>query len=85
MALIAWEGYTNDRDALQIVRWSNIKFDDELGRGKRKRKITDPYSPQPGKRSAKRKPESRAKRGEKIHEIIDLLDGNDDDKSQAEI
>ena len=36
MALITWEGYSDERDALQIVRWSDISFENELGRGKRK-------------------------------------------------
>ena len=87
MALITWDGYSNERDALQIVKWSDMNFEDEMGRGKRKRTKTDayipPHSPESGKRS-KGKPK-RKKRGKKLQEIVSLLDEDDDDKSRAEM
>ena len=66
---------------LYVGAISSLMMSWEEGRGKK----TDPYSPRPGKRVTKRKPESRRKRGEKIQEIVDLLDGYNDDKSRAEI
>ena len=86
MALVAWEGYnevTNPKDALQIVTWDDIKWGHELGRGKRMRQQTDAYRPD----YPKTKPRRKQKVGGKMQEIIDLLDGeeeDDDEKSQAE-
>jgi len=83
MALITWDDYGPEREALQIVKWNDINFEDELGRGKRKRTKTDAYKPESGKKS-KTKPK-RKKRGKKMQEIVDLLNEDDDDKSRAEI
>ena len=83
MAIVSWEGYGDDSNAYQMVRWSDISFENELGRGKRKRKTTDAYSPEPEKRVRKKKPRTRRKGGGNMQEVIDLLDGDDDDRSQV--
>ena len=87
MALVAWEGYdeVTAKNALQIVHWDDIKWQHELGKGKRVRKQPDAYDPD----DQKWKPKSKKKMGKKVQEIIDLLHEEDeeddgDEKSQAE-
>ena len=76
-ALVFWKDWesASPKNQCQVVWWSDIEFGVDLGRGKRKRVPTDRYKPE----DTRERKKVKGNFGCEIREIIDLLDGDDEE------
>ena len=67
----------------RFVRWSEIEFISDMGRGKRKRVKTDRYKPVDTEKKTGKEEKLEGDFDEDIREIMKILDGENDDEDNV--
>ena len=83
-SLVDWDNYSDRVKRFQLINWDDVSFQNQLGKGKRKRKQPDYLRPGLEEKKKRKQTGRKVNLTGRMQEVVDHLNGDDDDEESVQ-